>query len=292
MQITRFVLLSALLLAGQYLIGQSHINGFFNSKGKGSVALSYHTEHYDNVFLVPLEVKGVPVFNDVRLNSVSLYAQYALSDRLELSAGLPYISARGHASQATLDELGFENERSGIQDVSLHLKYRPLELMLGDNRIGFLIAAGLRTPAGNYRADEGLQSILAIGNRATAINAIGGAHFQTRFGLFATAQVGYSLRSGEVPNALIGEIKAGYAGRFVYVDAWYAGQTSYGGVNILGEGFTGFFPATDVTFNRAGINLYAPIAGGFGLSAGFSKYLNGRNIGESTGYSLGLAYSF
>ena len=290
MHLRHFFMLAFALLT-QHLIAQSPVNGFFNPKGKGAVALSYNTESYDNVFLVPLEAKGVPIFNDVRINSVSLYAQYALSDRFEVSAGLPYISARGNASQTILDELGFENERSGIQDLSLHLKYRPLELLLGDNRLAFMTAAGVRTPLGSYRADEGLQSILAIGNRATALNAVGGAHFQSRMGLFATTQIGYSLRSGDVPNALIGEVKAGYAGRYFYVDAWYAGQTSDGGVNILGEGFTGNFPATDVTFTRAGLNLYVPVAGGFGLSAGVNKYLSGRNIGEATGYSFGLVYT-
>ena len=107
-----------------------------------------------------------------------------------------------------------------------------------------------------------------------------------------TTQAGYSLRNGEVPNALVGEIKAGYAGRHIYVDTWFAGQVSDGGVDILGEGFEGFFPATDVSFNRIGLNVYVPIAGGFGLSAGASKYLNGRNVGESTGFSGAVVYSF
>jgi hypothetical protein len=67
---------------------------------------------------------------------------------------------------------------------------------------------------------------------------------------------------------------------------------SDGGVNILGEGFTGFFPATDVTYTRAGLSAYVPVAGGFGLTAGASKYLTGRNIGEATGFFGGLVYSF
>lgn len=86
--------------------------------------------------------------------------------------------------------------------------------------------------------------------------------------------------------------KAGYSNSHIYAHAWYAGQVSDGGVNILGEGFVGFFPATDVSYTRAGITVYVPIAGGFGISAAASKFLTGRNIGESTGFSGSVVYSF
>lgn len=271
---------------------QSPVSGFMSGKGKGAVALSFTHESYDNVFLTPLDAKGVPVFNDVSINSVSLYGTYGISDRLEVAMSLPYISAQGNADAPVLEALGFENTRKGVQDLSVFAKYNAFSAEMGMSRLNFQIAAGLKTPIGNYRADEGLQSIIAIGNRATSINGMLIAHFQSSLGLFATTQAGYSIRNGEAPNALLGEIKVGYAARRFYVDAWYAGQVSDGGVNILGEGFNGFFPATDVTFNRAGINLYVPIAGGFGVSAGASKYLNGRNVGESMGYSGSVVYSF
>ena len=32
---------------------------------------------------------------------------------------LPYVKAKGHASQTTLDKLGYENTRSGLQDISI-----------------------------------------------------------------------------------------------------------------------------------------------------------------------------
>jgi hypothetical protein len=271
---------------------QSPVSGFMNGKGKGSVALSYASESYDNVLLVPVESAAVPVFNDVKLNAVSLYATYGISNKFDVVVSLPYITAEGNASAAVLKELNFENKRSGLQDVALSLKYNPLTLKLGENDLSFVVAAGFSTPVGSYKVDEGLQSILAIGNRATTVNGLGIAHFKTQSGIFITTQAGYSVRNGEVPNAVVGEIKAGYAGRRIYADAWFAGQTSNGGVNILGQGFAGFFPATNVSYNRAGITLYAPIAAGFGVSVAANKYLNGKNIGESTGFSGAVIYSF
>jgi len=60
----------------------------------------------------------------------------------------------------------------------------------------------------------------------------------------------------------------------------------------LGEDFNGFFPATDVSFSRAGITLFAPIVSGFGLSVSASRYLDGRNVGQATGFSGAVTYSF
>jgi hypothetical protein len=34
-------------------------------------------------------------------------------------------------------------------------------------------ALGLKTPLGDYKVDEGLQSIIAIGNRSTTVSALG-----------------------------------------------------------------------------------------------------------------------
>ncbi|MBX2892956.1 MAG: hypothetical protein KF734_18745 [Saprospiraceae bacterium] len=292
MQINHFTSAIALLCLPLLAQGQSPVSGFMNGKGHGAIAVSYAAENYDNVFLVPNNAAGVPIFNEVKVNSISLYATYGLGDRFDVVLGLPYIKAKGNAPQAVLQELGFENERSGIQDVALFFKYNPYSAELGANRLDFILAAGLKTPLGNYKVDEGLQSIIAIGNRATSANGLAIAQFRTQSGFFLGAQAGYSLRSGRVPNALVGELKAGYGSRYFYVDAWYAGQVSDGGTNILGEGFDGFFPATDVTFTRAGLNLYVPIAGGLGVSVGASKYLTGRNIGEATGFSGAVVYSF
>ncbi len=271
---------------------QSPVSSFMSGKGNGAIALSFTAEQYDNVFLVPTDVEGVPVFNEVDVNSVSLYGSYGISDRLDVVASLPYISAKGNASQAVLDELGYENTRDGVQDLSVFLKYNPFNAKIGSSELRFIVAAGLKTPLGNYKVDEGLQSIIAIGNRATSFNGLAIAQFRTQSGIFLGTQAGYSFRNGEVPNALLGEIKAGYSNSHIYVDAWYAGQVSDGGVNILGEGFVGFFPATDVSYTRAGITVYVPIAGGFGISAGASKFLTGRNVGESTGFSGSVVYSF
>lgn len=156
---------------------------------------------------------------------------------------------------------------------------------LGSNKLNILGAAGMETPLGNYSADEGLQSIIAIGNESTRFSMMGIGQFTTDSGIFATGQLGYSLRSNQVPNAFLSELKIGYAGSAFYVDAFVSSQLSdKSGVDILGEGFMVFFPATRVNFTRTGANAYVPVAKCLGLVGGVNSYVAGRNIGNSVGF--------
>ena len=292
MRNNHFLLLAILFCFPILTNAQSPVSSFMSPKGKGAVAISVTSEKYSTVLLHPSTSEAVPVFGSVQVTSQSLYGTYGISDKLNVVVGLPYITTKGNASEGTLKALGYTNERKGFQDGSLFLKYNPYTLEIGANKINFIVAAGVKTPFGKYKVDEGLQSILAIGNRATNVTGLAIAQFHSESGFFASTQAGYSYRTGVVPNAVIGEIKAGYGASRFYVDAWFAGQISQGGVNVLGEGFAGIFPATDVSYNRIGANIFVPIAKGFGISGAFTQYISGRNIGKSTGFSGAIIYSF
>ncbi len=272
---------------------QSPVGGFLQQKGKGSVALSYTTESYEDVFLVPAKVTGVPIFKKVTTTSASLYTTYGLSNKIEAVVSVPYIKSTGQASDAVLNDLKYSNERSGLQDLSVHLKFKAYSTKIGSSTLDFIGVAGVSLPVGDYAVNEGLQSIIAIGNRATKINTIGIAHLKTKDGIFLTGQAGYSFRNNDVPSAFINELKFGYAGKAVYFDAWVANQISESkGVDILQQGFTGFFPATRVNYTRIGVNLYVPIYKGLGIAGGVNGYVQGRNLGQSTGVSGAVIYSF
>lgn len=284
---------SLCLLFPCLLVAQSPLSGFMKGAGEGAVSVSYSQEAYDKVFLVPVEVDGVPVFNDVTTTSISLYAEVGITDRLNVVLNLPYVESVGNASEATLINNGFENERSGIQDVKLYAKYNFKTFNAGTNTIDLIGAIGVETPLGNYRADEGLQSIIAIGNESPSLNMMGIATFKTASGFFATGQAGYSFRGNSSPNALLTELKVGYAAANYYVDAYVANQLSdKDGVDILGEGFEGFFPEVRVNYTRIGLNAFVPFTQEFGVAAGANAFIAGRNLGKATGFYGALVYSF
>ena len=271
---------------------QSPVSGFMTPAGKVSVSLSYSSENYDNVFLVPKKVEGVPIFKKVENTAYNLYVTYGSSDKINLIFSLPYITSKGNADQVVLNDLGLENERKGIQDGSLFIKFKPFSKKMGNATLDLLGTVGITAPLGGYNANEGFQSIIAIGNASTKVTTLGIAQLKMDNGLFATAQLGYSIRNNRVPNAFVSELKLGYAGSKIYVDAYAAIQQSGTGNDILQPGFDAFFPATRVNYGRLGVNVYVPIASGFGVSGGFNTYISGRNLGQSTGFSAGLVKNF
>ncbi|MHA7056070.1 hypothetical protein ACWGOQ_0002550 [Aquimarina sp. M1] len=291
MKVTTIMMFSA-LMASTFCLAQSPIDGFMKEKGKGSITLSQSMESYDQVFLVPEKVDRVPVFDQVDISSTSLYVDYSFSDNFMVVANLPFIRSEGNASEASQENNGFENVRQGVQDLSLYTKYRFYTADIGKSKLDFIGSLGVEFPVGNYEVDEGLQSIIAIGNRSTDINSLGILTYKHNSGFFATGQIGYSIRNNDVPDAFFNELKLGYAAQKFYVDAYISNQISQGGVDILGEGFNGFFPATKVNYTRIGLNAYVPVINHIGISGGANTYVAGRNLGVSTGFYGGLTYSF
>ncbi|WP_310397942.1 hypothetical protein [Hymenobacter sp.] len=293
--------IGTLLLAGtaSSVRAQSLVSGFMAGKGHGSVVLSGTTERYNDVFLAPDKIDAVPVFQEVRVNSLNLYATYGLTDKMDAVFSLPYIQAKGQANGTVIDDLsalystaGYTNVRQGLQDATALLKFKSYSREIGGSIVDLLGVVSVSTPLSDYQTNTGLGYIIAIGNRATKYTAAGVAHLKTSSGVFVTGQVGYSLRTGQVPHALIGEAKIGYAGPKTYLEAFASFQESNGGTDITGEGFNGFFPSTRVNFVRLGGSLYQPIAKGAGVILGANTYVSGRNIGKATGYSAGVSYNF
>ena len=268
-------------------------------KGHGSVVVSGTTERYDNVYLAPDKIDGVPIFQEVRVNSLNLYTTYGLTDKIDAIVSLPYIQSKGKAPGTVISDLnslystaGYTNVRQGLQDITGILKFKSYSREIGSSILDLLGVVSISTPVSNYQTNTGYGYIIAIGNQATKYTASGVAHLKTSSGVFATGQVGYSLRNGLVPNALVGEAKIGYAGPKTYLEGFASFQESNSGTDISEEGFKGFFPATRVNYIRLGASAYRPLAKGVGIVLGANTYVAGRNIGKSTGYSAGISYNF
>lgn len=278
---------------------QGLVSGFMSGKGHGSVVLSGTTERYDNVYLAPSKIDRVPVYQEVRVNSLNLYTTYGITDKIDAVISLPYIQSTGKESESYINGLnslypseGYSKVRQGLQDVTALLKFKSYSREIGSSILDLLGVVSVSTPISDYQSNSGLGYIIAIGNRATKYTASGVAHLKTSSGVFATGQVGYSLRSGDVPNALLGEAKVGYAGPKNYFEGYASFQESNSGTDITEFGYFGTFTATRVNYLRLGVSAYRPLAKGLGVVLGASTYVAGRNIGKSTGFSAGVSYNF
>ncbi|MBC7654632.1 MAG: hypothetical protein H7098_09200 [Oligoflexus sp.] len=280
---------SALLLSSTVAsFAQTPLDGFMQGKNGGNITFSINHEHYKSVYLYPQEIDETPIFGAVTRNSFNVYGNYGISNKLDVVFNLPFIQSTGDGNPTVLQRLGYTNEISGAQDLTAFLKYE----LLKKSNVSLQGGLGVTTPISDYKVDQGLQSIIAIGNRATTYNAILIGHYKDDRGFFITGQAGYSLRSTEVPDAVLSELKIGFAANRFYVAAQVGNQTSTGGVDILRPGFTGLFPATKVNYTKVGGTIYTPIDGNLGLSISGGGLVDGRNVGKSYYGSAGLTYNF
>ncbi|HEX7365610.1 MAG TPA: hypothetical protein VF273_00860 [Pelobium sp.] len=267
---------------------QTPLSGFMQGKNGGGITFSTTHEHYKSAYLFPEPIDEIPVFKEVSVNSVNVYGIYGVSDKLDIMVNVPFVHTYGSADPATLNGLGFKNEQSGAQDLSAFAKYQ----FAKKGNVNLQAGAGITTPLSNYSVVSSLQSIIAIGNHATTYNAFLLGHYKDVRGFFITGQVGYSLRTTEVPNAVLSELKIGLATSRFYIAGQVGNQTSTGGVDILRAGFTNFFPATKVNYTKIGATIYAPIDGNIGISAGGGAIVDGRNVAKANYGSVGFTYNF
>lgn len=272
------VLLSAVLLTAG--ARAEDMNGFVQQAGHGDVALSYTTEHYDHFWFGPtrLKVPGPPSSADVNTDSLSVWVAYGITDDLTLVANLPWIRSDGTTS--------FGLKEEDFQDFSVYGKYRFLSLGSGDIRNDFVAAAGVRTNVTDY---ENNVSPVNIGDGTT--DGLFSVIYQFNWrGLYASQQVSYAVRGADAPNNLAWYTEAGYTCHRVTFTGWYSVQDSRGGTDIGDPGFT--FPSNRKDYQRIGAKLYGRVSDTLGFFGGYFWTLDGRNVGDASGWSAGLNISF
>lgn len=270
---------------------QLPVDGFYPKKNSFTAALSYDYKSYDEFYVGPTLTDAV--LNDVGLREgvessiVSLYAQYAITDRMAFTVTLPYISVAGKG-----DGTGSED---GIQDFGFFVKGLISEKKF-ENSSKFTLggAIGLTFPLSDYDG----RGILSIGNTATSYKAETIIHYEFPFRMFVEGKFGSSVNTSDdfdVPSALFYSAKVGYIHKYFYAHVEFDLQNSISGLDIGGEGFTGpdDLPETEVDFTKLVFNLYVPIVSqNLGISANYATTIDGRNVNSESGLGIGLVYNF
>lgn len=286
-------LTTVISLTFQKIEAQVNTDGFFNKKGVANIAVSFTSSSFEKFYFGQIEVDAVPAHNKIDQSIYNLYVNYGITDKFTVIANLPYIQAKGNGVG---DPVNGTTEQSGIQDISVMVKYSVFETQHESGK-----TIGIATLGGSLPLGYEPSGILSIGNGALSIDAKLGLQYNDNSGFFGNAFVGYSLRGEadnnfgqgtgakfDVPNSLNSQIKLGYAGKSFYADAWFDAQKSNGNLNIGGSGFFGNFPETTVNYSRVGLNLYVPITKIIGISGGAGTVVSGRNVGKATYYTGGL----
>ncbi len=276
-------LILLLLILSATVEAQSIIDGFVPEKGGLVIAVSYNHEKYDEFYAGENKVvlaEG-PGLNNVITQSVNLYAEYGLSDKIGLVINLPYISAKADPVGG-----GTSPDESGLQNAAVALEWKLAENEGEAGKLSVIGALALNVPLSDYATNV----IYAIGNHATSVDPRLVLQYMASSGFFVNAQAAYSFRTNDVPNAVAVSAKAGLAATHFYIDAYIAQQWSTGGIDIGSQGFAPErFPETQVNTTNIGVSAYVPIVSAFGITAGAGTRVAGRNAGLPFYYSFGLA---
>jgi hypothetical protein len=249
------------------------MNGFLPEPGHGDLALSYTSEGYEEFWVGETKVSD-PGVGEVDISSVSAWFQWGLSDDLAIVGNLAHVDASGDGLGGFAD--------SGLQDLAVLLKFR----CFASGPHSLVSAGGFRTPASDYEAN--LPVDLGDGTDDVLLRLV--YLYQGPGGFYFSQQVGYDIRGDDAPDGFPLYTELGLtSGRITY-SAWLSYLTADGGTDIGDPGFT--FPSNKEEYTRFGAKVYGRVTDGFGLSAAYFDTTDGRNTGDTDGFSVGGVLKF
>ena len=269
------------LLATPFLVSaQGPIDGYVKKKGELDVALGLSATGGSNF----IDGDGGMVRQMFRGQLVGLYGAYGVTDQFNVVASVPYV-----VSETT----------SGLQDGSVHAKYRLLSKPIGaeEKRVGTLdiiASAGVQVPLSDYE----VVANGAIGQRAQLVMPRLVTQWNGR-GYFVSAIAGYNYRFDGLDTQELARIqetrpgyqpeqpadqvtalfRAGIPGRRFYVDAWLEIQRTLGGEDFT-AGVEELVQAYDVDYEQVGGTVYYSESEHWGFAAGAARVIGGKNTSE------------
>jgi hypothetical protein len=235
----------------------------------------------------------------VTTQALMLMSNYGITDKLNIMAAAPYIWTK--ASAGTLSGM------KGAQDLSIFLKWRPVNHSFGKNKISLFAIAGLSTPLSHYVIDF-LPMSIGLGST----NLIARAMVDYKRGRFTvTGSAAYFWRSNvkldrdsyydtemhltnevRMPNAAYYQLRTGYRGRYLIAEALLTQWTTLGGFDITRNNMP--FPSNRMNATMIGVNIKYTLKKFTDLSliAGGNYTVAGRNMGQSRSVNAGAFYAF
>ena len=293
-RLTLFCLITFLSLGGA-LSAQSLVDGSFNAPGRVNLTAGATFAVYDEFYVGEMKTGPVPAHGKISQQIYSLYGTVGITENLTVIASVPYITSEGEGMP---DPINDQTSVSGVQDVSVYAKYRPFSAALGENgRFDGILAAGVSI-AGGYEPN----GILSIGSGANAAEVKVGGVVQATEKLSLTALAGYIVRGEaentgdgadfDVPNGVELTAKLAYNLSTLYLEGWVKNLRSTDGVDIMGEGFMGNFPETDVDLTIVGASAFVPVKQNLGFSLSYGTVVSGRNVGDGNYVGGGVTVGF
>lgn len=289
------ILLISMFCAGK-LKAQTDADAIMMAKNNFCTGLMYSNTSWDHYWEGTLKRTNENL-GTVSTNMYAVMGNYGISDKLNVLFGLPYVQTK--ASAGTLHGM------KGLQDLSLWVKWNPIETKLGKGLLSVYGIGGVSFPTTNYVADF---LPLSIGLRSTNLSLRAMVDYQQGH-LFATASGTYVVRSNikidrdsyyttemhntnqvEMPDASNYQLRAGYRSSRMIAEAILNQWNTLGGFDITRNNMP--FPSNKMNATTLGVNIKYNLKAVDGLSliGGGAVTLAGRNMGQASSVNAGVFY--
>jgi len=292
-----YVLFFLLLSIGNKAVAQTDMDALMMPKHNFCGGIMYGQSSWKNYWEGTFKRDNANLGN-VSANMIGIMGNYGISNKLNVLFGVPYIQTK--ASAGTL------NGYSGVQDLTLTLKYMPIEKEIGNALFSVYALGAVSAPLTNYVADYlplsiGLQSKTAsvrlmLDYQLNQWFATASAAYIARENINIDRMAYYTTRmhyTNEVsmPNATNLHIRMGYRTSRLIAEAIIDKFSTQGGFDIRKNDMP--FPSNKMNATRLGINTKYTFKKKFaGLSAiaGGNYVLTGRNVGQAFSVMAGAFY--
>jgi len=226
-----------------------------------------------------------------------IMGNYGITDKLNVLFGLPYIKTKASAGQLA--------GQKGFQDLSLFIKWVAKEKKLGKGDFKGILIGGYSTPVSNYTADL---LPLSIGLKSQTAYFRLMADYQLG-NWFATASGTYMLRGNvtldrdsyyttemhytdevKMPDAAYFNFRAGYRSSSWIAEAIIDRFRTLGGYDISKNNMPFVSNKMNATKLGAHVKYETSFVNGLSFVGDINTIVAGRNVGQSTGYDLGVFY--
>ncbi|HVV03190.1 MAG TPA: hypothetical protein VHC96_03165 [Puia sp.] len=294
--IKKMILPAAFLLPGSLLRAQTDLDAIMMTKNNlcigGSYMYSSWDHYWEGTFKRDNENLGT-----VSTKMIGLMGAYGISRKLNVIFGAPYVVT--NATKGTL------HGQKGIQDLSAWIKWMFLEKNVGSGVLSLYALGGASLPLTNYIADY---LPLSIGLQSKTLSGRLLVDYQ-QSNFFTTLSGTYTWRSNinvdepsyyttamhntnevQMPNMTMFNLRAGYRSDRMILEAVGTQMNTLGGFDIRKN----FMPFPSAKMNATMIGAHGkynfPFAEGLSIEGGGSYTVAGRNVGQSTGFDVGVFY--
>nr|WP_295930117.1 hypothetical protein [uncultured Dyadobacter sp.] len=268
-------------------------DAIYMSKGTACLAVSYTHSSWDQYWENSLKRENLNIGTHTTQSVMPMLAVGIVKD-LNLIVGVPYIW-----TQASTGNLRWQK---GFQDASGWLKYR----FLNKSGLSLHAIAGASIPVTDYIPDF---LPMSIGLQCKTATARLLASYRHKSGIYLTASGSYIFRSKikidrdsyqaddklyntdkvSVPNAYDASARLGYLKKAIQAEAFIEHGACDGGDNIRRNDMP--FPTNNM--NSTMVGVYAKFQPkNIGVNARASHVISGRNVGQSTAFTVGVLYQF